>query len=73
MNYEGNVIIGDGRSYVDSFIIVDASLLDAIYGDIKTVGALHFDEDQNPKKKMAGFKLSKHNLFRLMIDKKIKY
>lgn len=62
VNYEGNVIIGDGRSYVDSFISVEASLLDAIDGEIKTIGVLHFDEYHNPKKKMAGFKTEQRQL-----------
>lgn len=62
VSYEGNVIIGDGRSYVDSFMVVDDAIWDTIDGEEKTVGVLHFDKEHNPKKKMIDFKAEKAQL-----------
>lgn len=62
VSYEGNVIIGDGRSYVDSFMVVDDSIWNEIDGKKKTVGVLHFDKEHNPKKKMMDFKAEQAQL-----------
>src|SRR5699024_8563965 len=62
VNYEGNVIIGDGRSYVDSFMVVDDSMWDEIDGEKKTAGVLQFDKEHNPKKKMMDFKAEQAQL-----------
>jgi len=65
VSYKGNVIIGDGRSYADSFMVVDDSIWDTVDGEKKTVGVLHFDEDHNPKKKMIDFKAEQSQLVSL--------
>jgi len=62
VSYEGDVIIGDGRSYVDSFMVVDDSIWNEIDGKEKTVGVLHFDKEHNPKKRMMDFKAEKAQL-----------
>lgn len=62
VSYQGNVIIGDGRSYADSFMVVDDSIWDTIDGKEKTVGVLHFDKEHNPKKKMMDFKAKQAQL-----------
>lgn len=62
VSYKGNVIIGDGRSYADSFMVVDDSIWNAIDGKEKTVGVLQFDKEHNPKKKMMDFKAEKAQL-----------
>lgn len=55
VNYGGNVIIGDGRTYANSFMVVDDSMWDSISGEKKTIGILHFDKENNPKDKMGEF------------------
>lgn len=55
VNYGGNVIIGDGRTYANSFMVVDDSMWDSIGGEKKTIGVLHFDKENNPKDKMGEF------------------
>lgn len=45
VKYEGNSIIGNGRTYVDSFLIVDDSEFESIAGTEKTMGLLKFNKD----------------------------
>jgi hypothetical protein len=45
VKYEGNSIIGNGRTYVDSFLIVDDSEFEGIAGTEKTMGLLKFNKD----------------------------
>ncbi|WP_242144252.1 MULTISPECIES: lipoprotein BA_5634 family protein [unclassified Bacillus cereus group] len=52
LKYEGNTIIGDGRSYADMFAIVENAAYDNIKGEEKTVGVLKFDKD--PSKEFPG-------------------
>lgn len=54
-SYKGNIILGNGRTYVDMFLIVTDDEWDKIDAQIKTVGYLHFDEDENPKYKLNEF------------------
>lgn len=49
MKYEGNTIIGDGRSYTDMFAIVDDAAYGKVTGEEKSVGVLKMNKD--PKKK----------------------
>lgn len=53
VSYEGNKIIGDGRSYVDMFLIVDDSEWSAMKGAEKEMGIIKYKND--PKKKIANF------------------
>lgn len=62
VSYQGNVIIGDGRSYADSFMVVDDSVWETIDGEKKTIGVLHFDKEHNPKKKLIDFKAEQAQL-----------
>lgn len=52
LKYEGNTIIGDGRSYADMFAIVDDATYGNVKGDEKSVGVLKFDKD--PSKELPG-------------------
>ncbi|EMA6344810.1 lipoprotein BA_5634 family protein [Bacillus cytotoxicus] len=52
LKYEGNTIIGDGRSYADMFAIVENAAYDNVKGEEKTVGVLKFDKD--PSKEFPG-------------------
>ncbi|ARZ64892.1 MULTISPECIES: lipoprotein BA_5634 family protein [Bacillus cereus group] len=51
LKYEGNTIIGDGRSYTDMFAIVDDATYDKVAGEEKSVGVLKMNKD--PKKEIA--------------------
>ncbi|EJV65523.1 hypothetical protein BWGOE4_48270 [Bacillus mycoides] len=51
LKYEGNTIIGDGRSYTDMFAIVDDAAYGKVTGEEKSVGVLKMNKD--PKKEMA--------------------
>ncbi|EEK71056.1 MULTISPECIES: lipoprotein BA_5634 family protein [Bacillus] len=52
LKYEGNTIIGDGRSYGDMFAIVDDAAYGNVKGEEKSVGILKFDKD--PSKELPG-------------------
>ncbi|MEN1938643.1 lipoprotein BA_5634 family protein [Paenibacillus sp. 102] len=54
LKYEGNTIIGDGRSYADMFAIVDDAAYGNVKGEEKSVGVLKFDKD--PSKELPGNK-----------------
>lgn len=56
MIYQGNIIIGEGRSYVDSFMIVNDSTWSLINIKEKTMGVLDFKDKHNPKRKLKEFK-----------------
>lgn len=51
LKYEGNTIIGDGRSYTDMFAIIDDAAYDKVAGEEKSVGVLKMNKD--PKKEIA--------------------
>ncbi|WP_461614539.1 lipoprotein BA_5634 family protein [Clostridium sp. Marseille-QA1073] len=53
VKHEGNIIIGDGRVYVDMFAIVDDSIWKTIDREEKTIGLLEFNKD--PKHEMINF------------------
>lgn len=50
LKYEGNTIIGDGRSYTDMFAIIDDATYGKVTGEEKSVGVLKMTKD--PKKEM---------------------
>ncbi|CAM4371721.1 hypothetical protein BAMA_23250 [Bacillus manliponensis] len=45
LKYEGNVIIGDGRSYADMFAVVENGKYASVNGEETTVGVLKFEKD----------------------------
>ncbi|RAS91781.1 hypothetical protein A3863_04700 [Priestia endophytica] len=53
ITYEGNKIIGDGRSYVDEFLIVDDSQFATIKGSKKEMAIIKYDKD--PSEKLSEF------------------
>ncbi|MGE8204945.1 lipoprotein BA_5634 family protein [Heyndrickxia sp. NPDC080065] len=63
VSYEGNKIIGDGRSYVDMFLIVDDNEWSSINGEKKTMGMIKYEKD--PKKKMIDFKVDTVQLVKI--------
>lgn len=54
--YQGNIIIGEDRSYVDSFMIVNDLTWSSINIKEKTMGVLDFKDKHNPKRKLKEFK-----------------
>ncbi|WP_019390715.1 lipoprotein BA_5634 family protein [Priestia filamentosa] len=61
--YEGNKIIGDGRSYVDEFLIVDDSQFTAIKGTEKKMAVIKYDK--NPDKKLSEFDVDEVQLVKV--------
>lgn len=45
LKYEGNIIIGDGRVYVDMFLVVTEDDFNGISGTEKTIGVIQYDKD----------------------------
>ena len=62
VNDGGNVVIGDGRTYVDSFLIVHDSFFNFVKGEEKAIGLLHFIEEENPKDKLLDFEAERVQL-----------
>lgn len=63
VSYEGNKVIGDGRRYVDMFLIVDEDDFSAIKGIEKTMGIIKYDKD--PDKKLPGYDVEQVQLVRI--------
>ncbi|WP_188455716.1 lipoprotein BA_5634 family protein [Virgibacillus oceani] len=63
VTYEGNKIIGDGRSYVDAFIIVDGTDFSTMKGTEKTMGIIKYDKD--PSKKLDEFDVEQVQLVKI--------
>ncbi|WP_216700711.1 lipoprotein BA_5634 family protein [Priestia filamentosa] len=61
--YGGNKIIGDGRSYVDEFLIVDDSQFTAIKGTEKKMAVIKYDK--NPDKKLSKFNVDEVQLVKV--------
>ncbi|MFP7225406.1 lipoprotein BA_5634 family protein [Priestia filamentosa] len=61
--YGGNKIIGDGRSYVDEFLIVDDSQFTAIKGTEKKMAVIKYDK--NPDKKLSEFNVDEVQLVKV--------
>lgn len=51
----GNYILGNGRTYVDSFLVLPSDMWESLAGEERTVGFLHFHEDENPKRRLNDF------------------
>jgi len=52
--YEGNVVIGNGRTYAKNFLILNDASWEQASGEEKMMGVLHFDS-KNPKHEIANF------------------
>ena len=52
--YEGNIVIGNGRTYAKNFLILDDVAWEQASGKEKMMGVLHFDS-KNPKHEIANF------------------
>lgn len=63
VSYEGNKVIGDGRRYMDMFLIVNEDDFSAIKGIEKTMGIIKYDKD--PDKKLPGFDVEQVQLVRI--------
>ncbi|WP_102272634.1 lipoprotein BA_5634 family protein [Cytobacillus massiliigabonensis] len=63
VSYEGNKVIGDGRRYVDMFLIIDDADFSVIKGDEKAMGIIKYDKD--PAKKLPGFDVEQVQLVRI--------
>lgn len=61
--YEGNVIIGDGRNYVDMFMVVDDKQWSEVKAPEKTMGILEYEKD--PSKKMVEFEAEETQLVKI--------
>ncbi|MGR7946987.1 lipoprotein BA_5634 family protein [Paenibacillus sp. M.A.Huq-81] len=61
--YGGNVVIGDGRSYADQFLVVTEAAWDEAAGTEKTMGVLHYEKD--PSKKMGTYNVEKNQLIQI--------
>ncbi|MGI2329030.1 lipoprotein BA_5634 family protein [Planococcus sp. YIM B11945] len=61
--YEGNSIIGDGRAYVDMFLIVDNEDWPAIEGAEKTMGIIQYKKDPDG---MKDFDVERAQLVRIV-------
>ncbi|MFP3726775.1 lipoprotein BA_5634 family protein [Priestia filamentosa] len=61
--YGGNKIIGDGRSYVDEFLIIDDSQFTAIKGTEKKMAVIKYDK--NPDKKLSEFNVDEVQLVKV--------
>ncbi|MHA6261526.1 lipoprotein BA_5634 family protein [Sporosarcina sp. CAU 1771] len=60
VTYEGNIIIGDGRSYVDMFMVVDEAQWSSMKATEKTMGIIEYKKD--PSEKMSEFDVEGNQL-----------
>lgn len=65
LKYEGNIIIGDGRSYADMFAVVDDTAYNNVAGEEKTVGVLKFDKDPAEKMPVQGEDVERAQLVKI--------
>ncbi|QED49325.1 lipoprotein BA_5634 family protein [Cytobacillus dafuensis] len=63
VTYGGNKIIGDGRIYVDMFLIVDDADFSVMEGTEKTMGIMKYDKD--PDKKIGTFDVERDQLVKI--------
>lgn len=63
VSYEGNKVIGDGRRYVDMFLIVDEDDFSTIKGIEKTMGIIKYDKD--PDEKLPEYDVEQVQLVRI--------
>lgn len=62
VKYEGNIILGDGRTYADMFMIVNDNEWAKMEGNELAVGVLHFDS-KNPENELINFTAERAQLF----------
>ncbi|CAI8777434.1 conserved hypothetical protein [Brevibacillus sp. IT-7CA2] len=60
LTYQGNVIIGDGRSYADLFVIVDDATWEQVEGTAKKVSVWGYNK--YPKNEMGTFNVETEQL-----------
>lgn len=60
--YEGNIIIGDGRVYVDRFLVVTADDFQGIEGIDKAIGVIQYKKDPDG---IGAFGVDKEQLVRI--------
>ncbi|KFM99479.1 hypothetical protein D0U04_05155 [Bacillus clarus] len=65
LKYEGNTIIGNGRSYADMFAIVDDVAYNKVKGEEKSVGVLEFDKDPNNEMQDTKIKVEEVQLVKI--------
>ncbi|WP_429842002.1 lipoprotein BA_5634 family protein [Brevibacillus sp. FIR094] len=70
LTYQGNVIIGDGRSYADLFVIVDDAAWDQVEGTAKKVSVWGYDKD--PKNEIGTFDVETEQLIHMKEQNKRK-
>lgn len=63
VEYEGNLIIGDGRAYVDMFLIVNDADWASIKGTEKAMAVIEYDKD--PSAKGLDYDVEKTQLVRI--------
>ncbi|QTD42776.1 lipoprotein BA_5634 family protein [Sporosarcina sp. Te-1] len=63
ISYEGNLIIGDGRTYADKFLIVNRADWDSFDGTKKTMAILQYDKD--PSANGLRYEVEKTQLVRI--------
>lgn len=49
VSYEGNLVIGDGRAYVDKFLVVDQSNWESIEGEDKAMAVMKYKKNLSEK------------------------
>jgi hypothetical protein len=54
VKYEGDIIIGNGRSYAKMVLIVEDAVWEQIHVDEKAMALLHYDKE-NPKHALRDF------------------
>lgn len=62
VNYEGNIIIGDGRVYADLFLVVADKEFPAIDAEEKTMGIIQYNKDPDG---IGGFDVEKEQLVKI--------
>ncbi|MFS0553203.1 lipoprotein BA_5634 family protein [Brevibacillus sp. 179-C9.3 HS] len=63
LSFQGNVIIGDGRSYADIFVIVDDSAWEQVEGDAKKVSVWGYKND--PKNEIGNYDVETEQLIHM--------
>ncbi|RLQ92527.1 lipoprotein BA_5634 family protein [Planomicrobium sp. Y74] len=62
MNYEGNIIIGDGRVYADMFLVVTDESFTELEAEAKTMGIIQYNKDPGG---IGGFGVEKEQLVKI--------
>lgn len=62
MNYEGNIIIGDGRAYADMFLVVTDKDFTEFEAEEKTMGIIQYNKDPDG---IGGFDVEREQLVKI--------